>query len=173
MTATGKRVALLGTGTMGTGMARSLLRAGLPVDLWNRNPQRAAGLAADGAAVHTGPAGAVAAAEVVITMLADADAVRSVALDGMLDALRPGAVWAQMGTIGVQPTLELAATVAQRRPDVAFVDAPVSGSRVPAEAGELMIFASGPQQARQPLEPVFGAMGKGTNGWAWLARAAG
>jgi 3-hydroxyisobutyrate dehydrogenase len=150
-------------------MARSLLRAGLAVDVWNRDPQRAAALAADGAVVHAGPADAVASAQVVVTMLADAQSVRSVALDqGMLDALRPGAVWAQMGTIGVQQTADLAATVAQRRPDVAFADAPVSGSRVPAEAGELVILASGPERAKAVLAPVFAAIGESTR---WLGEA--
>jgi 3-hydroxyisobutyrate dehydrogenase len=160
------RVAVLGTGTMGAGMVRSLLRAGLPTGVWNRNPQRAAGL---GAVVHADPAEAVTAADVVVTMLADAGAVRSVAQDqGMLAALRPGAVWAQMGTIGMAATTELAATVAQQRPDVTFVDAPVSGSRAPAEAGELLIFASGPDRAKAALAPVFDAIGQSTR---WLGEA--
>jgi len=99
------RVAVLGLGTMGAGMARSLLRAGLPVDVWNRTPERAAVLAEAGAVAHTDPASAVAHAGVVITMLSDAAAVRAVALDaGMLAAMAPGAVWAQMATIGVAGT---------------------------------------------------------------------
>jgi 3-hydroxyisobutyrate dehydrogenase len=165
------RVAVLGIGPMGAGMARSLLRAGLPVDVWNRTPERAAGLAASGAVAHADPADAVAAADVVITMLADAAAVRSVALEGgMLAAMRSGAVWAQMGTIGVAATEELAAVVAGRRPDVSFVDAPVSGSRAPAEAGELAILASGPEGVRAALEPVFGAVGQVTR---WLGETPG
>ncbi len=163
------RVAVLGIGTMGAGMARSLLRAGLPTDVWNRAPERAAALAADGATPHTDPAAAVTAADVVVTMLADAAAVRSVALDeGMLAAMKPGAVWAQMGTIGVAATGELAAAVAERRPDAAFVDAPVSGSRAPAETGELLILASGPERAKSVLEPVFAAIGESTR---WLGGA--
>jgi 3-hydroxyisobutyrate dehydrogenase len=163
------RVAVLGLGTMGAGMAHSLLRAGLPVDVWNRSPERAAGLAAAGAGAHADPADAVAGAGVVITMLADAAAVRSVALDqGMLAAMRPGAVWAQMGTIGLAATEEMAAAVAGSRPDVLFVDAPVSGSRAPAEAGELVILASGPDAAKAALEPAFGAIGQATR---WLGEA--
>ena len=165
------RVAVLGLGTMGAGMARSLLRAGLPVDVWNRTPERAADAAAQGAAAHADPADAVAGAGVVITMLADAAATRSVALDqGMLAALRPGAIWAQMGTIGVAATEELAAAVADRRPDVGFVDAPVSGSRAPAEAGELAILAAGPERLRAALEPAFGAVGQATR---WLSEKPG
>ena len=165
------RVAVLGLGTMGAGMARSLLRAGLPVDVWNRAPERAADVAAQGAVAHADPADAVAGAGVVITMLADAAATRSVALDqGMLAALRPGAIWAQMGTIGVAATEELAAAVAGRRPDVGFVDAPVSGSRAPAEAGELAILAAGPERLRAALEPAFGAVGQATR---WLSEKPG
>lgn len=162
-------VAVLGTGTMGAGMARTLLRAGFAAHVWNRTPAAAAALAADGAVAHPDPSAAAAAADVVITMLADAEAVRSVAFGrGMLAALRRGAVWAQMGTIGVAATDELTVTVADRRPDVAFVDAPVSGSRAPAEAGELAILASGPQRARKALTPVFGALGASTR---WLGGA--
>jgi 3-hydroxyisobutyrate dehydrogenase len=163
------RVAVLGTGTMGAGMARSLLRAGLAVDVWNRTPEQAAALASAGASAHASPAEAAAAADVVITMLADAAATRSVALEGgMVAAMRPGAVWAQMGTIGVAGTEELAGLVATRRPDLVFVDAPVSGTRGPAEAGELLILASGPERARTALAPVFGALGKATR---WLGEA--
>ena len=163
------RVAVLGLGTIGAGMARSLLRAGLPVDVWNRTPERAADLAAAGAVAHADPASAVAHAAVVITILSDAAATRSAALDaGTLAAMRPGAVWAQMGTIGVAATEELAAAVAAQRPDVMFVDAPVSGTRAPAEAGELLVLASGPERARPLLEPVFGAVGQTTR---WLGEA--
>ena len=167
----GPRVAVLGLGTMGAGMARNLLRAGLPVDVWNRTPERAADVAARGAVAHADPADTVAGAGVVVTMLADPAATRSVALDtGMLDAMRPGAIWAQMGTIGVAATEELAVITAERRPDVVFVDAPVSGSRAPAEAGELAILAAGPERVRGSLEPVFGAVGQATR---WLGEKPG
>jgi 3-hydroxyisobutyrate dehydrogenase len=150
-------------------MARSLLRAGLPVDVWNRTPERAADLAAAGAVAHADPADAVAHAGVVITILSDAAATRSVALDaGMLAAMQPGAVWAQMGTIGVAATEELAAVAATQRPDVMFVDAPVSGTRGPAEAGELFVLASGPERAKPVVEPAFGAIGRATR---WLGEA--
>ena len=168
-TAQRPRVAVLGIGTMGAGMARSLLRAGLQVDVWNRTPAPATILGGMGAVVHRYAADAVASADVVVTMLADAAAVRSVALEqGVLTAMRPGAVWAQMSTIGVAATEELAGTVTAQRPDVHLVDAPVSGSRTPAEAGELVIFASGPDRAKTALEPVFGAIGQSTR---WLGKA--
>ena len=77
------------------------------------------------------------------------EAVLSIATEGgLLAALRPGAVWAQMGTIGVEGTEGIAALAKEQRPDTYFVDAPVSGSKVPAEQGRLLIFASGPDEAR-------------------------
>jgi 3-hydroxyisobutyrate dehydrogenase len=160
------RVAVLGIGTMGRGMAHSLLRAGFQVDVWNRSPEPAAQLAQHGATAHELPNYAVEHADVVITMLADAAAVEQVAFTGsMLETLRPGAVWAQMGTIGVAATDELAARVSKERPDVLFVDAPVSGTKGPAETGNLLILASGPEAARPLLDPVFAALGQRTK---WL-----
>jgi 3-hydroxyisobutyrate dehydrogenase len=81
-----------------------------------------------------------------------------------LEALPPGAVWAQMSTIGVEATEVIDSMVKERRPDISFVDAPVSGSKVPAELGRLTIFASGPEEARSKLEPVFAAIGE-RNAW--------
>lgn len=150
-------------------MARNLLRARLRVHVWDRTPAKADRLTGAGATAHPGPDVAAANADIVITMLPDGPAVTSVAIgQGMLKALRPRAIWSQMGTIGARATEELAAAVASQRPDVHFVDAPVSGTRGPAEAGQLLILASGPQAARQPLEPVFGAIGSRT---MWLGEA--
>ena len=163
------RVAVLGAGTMGQGMAHSLLRNGFTVDAWDRTPEKAAALAADGATAHEDARDAGREDEVVITMLADADAVNQVAFgDGMLEAMRRQAVWAQMGTIGVTATEELATRVRKERPDVYFVDAPVSGTRQPADNGQLLILASGPEQAKPVLEPVFAALGRETK---WLGEA--
>ena len=163
------RAAVLGAGTMGRGMAHSLLRNGFTVAAWDRTPEKAAALAADGATAREDARDAVRDVDVVITMVADADAVNQVAFDfGMLEALRPQAVWAQMSTIGVTATEELAARVSKERPDVYFVDAPVSGTRQPAENGQLLILASGPEQAKPVLEPVFAALGRETT---WLGEA--
>ena len=163
------RVAVLGLGTMGGAMARNLLRAGLRVNVWDRTPAKADRLTGAGATAHPGPDVAAANADVVITMLPDGPAVTSVAVDqGMLRAVRPRAIWSQMGTIGVRATHELAETVARQRPDVQFVDAPVSGTRGPAETGDLHILASGPEAAHKPLEPVFGAIGGRT---MWVGEA--
>jgi 3-hydroxyisobutyrate dehydrogenase len=163
------RVSMLGAGTMGAGMAQRLLDLGFPVDVWDRAPGPSARLAERGATAHPEAAQAVAGADIVLTMLATGDAVTDVMLHtGTVDALRPGAVWAQMGTIGLEATEGLIAEVVHRRPDIAFVDAPVSGSREPARSGRLLILASGPDRAKPILEPVFGALGQRT---LWLGPA--
>jgi 3-hydroxyisobutyrate dehydrogenase len=88
--------------------------------------------------------------------------------DGVAQRLPDGAVWAQMGTIGVEATIGLADRLGQLRPDAMFVDAPVSGSKGPAEAGQLLILASGPAAAEAVLAPAFAAMGRKTS---WLGAA--
>lgn len=156
-------VAVLGLGGMGYGMAASLLRAGLPTLVWNRRPERAGGLADQGAEVAANAADAARRADVVITMVTDADAVMSIAADqGMLAAMRQGAIWAQMSTIGVSGIERVAALVSQQRPDVLLLDAPVAGSRGPAQQGQLTILASGPGEARSRVAPVLDALGQRT-----------
>lgn len=161
-------MAVLGTGIMGSAMARNLIRAGLPTTVWDRSAAATASLAGAGATAAPTAAEAVRDAGVVITMLPTADVVTSVVLDGgVAEAFPPGAVWAQMGTIGVSATEEIGRRLAGTRSDVVLVDAPVSGSKGPAEAGRLLILASGPPQARQALEPVFGPLGR----TVWLGGA--
>ena len=162
-------VTVLGTGTMGSAFATNLCAEGIATTVWDRTPANAAPLAAAGATVASSATDAVAGADVVITMLPDADAVTSV-MDHqrILDALAPGATLVQMGTIGLAGTDRMAALVTERRPDVSFVDAPVSGSKGPAEHGQLLILASGPSTVRDNLEPVFDALGRRT---LWLGDA--
>lgn len=162
-------IAVLGAGTMGSAMARRLLRAGFPVHVWNRTQRPALALARVGAFVHDDPRDAVSRADVVLSVLPTAAVVTDVVVErGVLAAMSSGAVWAQMGTIGIEETAGLEATVRARRPDVRFVDAPVSGSRGPAESGELIVLASGPDSAVATLTPVFAAVGRRT---LWLGPA--
>jgi len=169
MAGTGEHVAVLGIGAMGRGMAASALRAGIPTIVWNRSMEAARDLAELGAEVAGTAAGAARRAAVVVTMVTDADAVISVARDqGMLAALAPGAIWAQMSTIGVAGTERVAAMVGSERPDVVLLDAPVSGSKEPAERGQLTIFASGPGEARARAAPLFDALGQRT---IWVGAA--
>ncbi|MBB5953953.1 3-hydroxyisobutyrate dehydrogenase [Saccharothrix tamanrassetensis] len=148
-------VAVLGTGMMGAGMARSLLRAGLAVTVWNRSAEKARPLAENGAVVVEDPAEAVANADVVLTVLFDADSTAEV-MSGL--SLPDGAVWVQSGTVGLAGTGRLA-ELAGATP---FVDAPVLGTRKPAEEGKLTVLAAGPLALRERVGPVFDAIGART-----------
>lgn len=160
--------AFLGIGTMGHGMAASALRAGIRTVVWNREGRRTEDLAAIGSEVAPTAADAAAHAGIVVTMVTDADAVMSIATEqGMLDAVAPDAIWVQMSTIGVAGIDRVAALVKGRRPDVTLLDAPVSGSKEPAEKGQLTIFASGPDDARARVAPLFDALGQRT---VWVGR---
>jgi 3-hydroxyisobutyrate dehydrogenase len=163
MTAQQRCVAFLGVGGMGHGMAVSALRAGLPIVVWNRTPRATEDLADLGAEVAGTAAEAARRAAIAVTMVTDVDAVTSIAVDqGMLAALSPGTIWAQMSTIGLAGTERLAALAGRERPDVLFLDAPVAGTRGPAAAGQLTIYASGPIEARDRVTPLFDALGQRT-----------
>jgi 3-hydroxyisobutyrate dehydrogenase len=140
-------------------MARNLVSAGLDVTVWNRNPDRARTLADVGARVATDAGEAVAGADIVVTMLFDADATAQV-IEPVLPSLAPGAVWVQTGTVGLEGTARLA-ELADRH-DVAFLDAPVLGTRQPAEQGTLTVLVGGPEALRDKVAPVFDAIGSRT-----------
>jgi 3-hydroxyisobutyrate dehydrogenase len=160
-------VALLGTGIMGAGMGRSMLRAGLPLRAWNRTEARAKALEPAGAVVAPSPADAVRGADVIVTMLPSADVVEDV-MRQAVPGLRRGQVWAQTSTVGLAGVKQLARFAAEH--DLVFVDSPVLGTRQPAERGALTVFAAGPDRAREWVQPVFDAIGEKT---VWLGTAAG
>ena len=162
-----RRVAVLGTGTMGAPMARNLRHAGFGVRVWNRTMAKAAALAADGARPASDPAAAARGAEVLITMLADGATVEDAMTGpkGALLKLRSNAIWIQMSTVGVEWTDRLA-DLAEGH-GVAFLDAPVSGSSAPAERGELEILAAGALEVRPRVQPIFDVLGRRT---LWLDR---
>jgi 3-hydroxyisobutyrate dehydrogenase len=163
MATTKEPVAFLGIGTMGHAMATSALRGGIPTIVWNRDLEAARDLADLGAVVVETPADAARQAALVVMMVTDANVVVSIARDqGMLAALVPGAIWVQMSTIGVAGIERVAALADAERPDVTVIDAPVSGSKDPAEQGQLTIFASGPDEAHSRLGPLFDALGQRT-----------
>ncbi|GAB3871442.1 NAD(P)-dependent oxidoreductase [Kibdelosporangium lantanae] len=153
-------VALLGTGIMGKGMAMNIAKAGIPVRAWNRTRANAEPLAEHGVTVTDTAAEAVEGADVVITMLFDTDSVEAVIKDVSLG----DAVWAQMSTVGIDGTARLA-KLSER-----FVDAPVLGSKKPAEDGTLVVLASGPAEFRDRLAPVFDAVGSKT---MWVSEEPG
>jgi 3-hydroxyisobutyrate dehydrogenase len=166
---TGEAVAVLGAGgTMGFPMARNIARASIEVRAWNRSRQKAEPLTGDGVVVCDTPAEAADGAGIVLTMLADADAVIA-AMDGARGALTTAAesrIWLQMSTIGEAGTERCMALA--RDHGLAFVDAPVLGTKQPAEQRQLVIMASGPEETRERVQPIFDAIGKRT---IWVGEA--
>jgi 3-hydroxyisobutyrate dehydrogenase len=161
------RVAVLGTGIMGAPMARNLLQAGSDVTVWNRTEQKARPLEEAGARVASTPVDAVRDAQILVTMLADARAVEAtVVASGGLDAMPLDSLWIQSSTVGVAATERLAELAGER--GITFVDAPVLGTKKPAEDGQLFVLASGPAEARARCEPVFDAIARGH---VWLGEA--
>lgn len=160
------RVAVLGTGVMGTPIAGNLLDAGFDVTVWNRTPEKAEAMVESGAHLASTPADAAWDADFLITMLTDGDAVERVMTgpSGALPMLAADTVWIQMSTVGVAATRHLA-DLAEGR--TGFVDAPVSGSSGPAERGELLVLASGEPGLRAGAQPLFDALGRST---LWLDR---
>lgn len=153
------QVAVLGTGTMGAGMARSLLRAGHGVRAWNRSPDKAGALAEDGATVAASAADAVAGADVVVTMLFDTDAVLSV-LGEVAPAFGPDTILVQSSTVGLDGIAGI--TALAERHSLALLDAPVVGTKQPAENGQLVVLASGDSALRPRVQPAFDAIGSKT-----------
>ena len=156
-------VADLGTGTMGGGMVRSLRREGIAVRMWNRDGAKAQALTETGAEAFDSPAEAAQGADAVLTMVFDADA----AIDVIRQAApSEGTVWLQCTTVGVagaDRTVEVA-----RELGLVLVDAPVLGTRQPAEDGKLTVLASGPEDVRNRVAPVFDAIGSRT---LWVGEA--
>jgi 3-hydroxyisobutyrate dehydrogenase len=150
-------IAALGTGVMGAPMARNLARAGHEVRAWNRSLDKAQALSDEGVGVRDDPASAADGADVVMTMLSDADAVLDVARRANL---ADGQIWWQASTIGIEG-IEQCAVLAQETGAV-LVDAPVLGTRLPAEEGKLVVLASGADPALDACAPLFDAVGQRT-----------
>jgi len=154
------RVALLGTGIIGRGMALNIVAAGIPLTVWNRTPDKAEGL---GAAVADSPRAATEGSDLVVTILSDAAVVETVIREA---APAAGTIWLQQATVGVEGCERLAKVAAEL--GLVYVDAPVLGTKGPAEAGQLTVLASGPDAARELATPVFDAIGAKT---LWLGAA--
>jgi 3-hydroxyisobutyrate dehydrogenase len=159
------RVAVLGTGTMGGGMCRNISAAGLPLTVWNRSRDRAEAVAGDGVRVADTPGDAVSGADVVLTMLFDTDAVADV-MQQARGSFAPEAVWLQTSTVGVAGSDRLSALADEL--GLLLVDAPVLGTKQPAEKGALVVLASGPDDVRERCAPVLDAIGSRT---MWLGGA--
>jgi 3-hydroxyisobutyrate dehydrogenase len=153
-------VAFLGLGIMGSGMARRLLTNGFPLAAFNRSAEKSRPFANEGALVATSPRGAAEHAEIIISMVADDQAARMMWLgeNGALAAAKPGAVCIECSTVTVNWVRELAALAASRRCE--FLDAPVTGSKTQAAAGELSFIVGGDSATLEKARPVLAAMSK-------------
>jgi 2-hydroxy-3-oxopropionate reductase len=155
------RISLLGTGLMGAPMARRLCAAGLEVTVWNRSPEKARPLVADGARVATVLADAVRGAEVVVTMIEHGEAVEDLLFrQGLADALPEGSLMVDMSSIRPAQARAHAAALVER--GVAHLDAPVSGGTLGAQAGTLAIMAGGEAEDFARAAPVFTPLGRAT-----------
>jgi 3-hydroxyisobutyrate dehydrogenase len=159
-------VAVLGTGIIGSAVARNLARQGFAVQAWNRTRAKAEPLAEHGVRISATPAEAVDGARIVLTVLKDGPAVLE-AMRAATDGLAPETVWVQMSTVGdvVEDLTEFARTAG-----LLFVDAPVQGTRQPAEQGQLVVLAAGAPAVREKVQPVFDAIGKRT---VWVSEDGG
>ncbi len=150
------RVAFLGLGIMGHAMATNLVKAGHQVTVWNRSP----GKLVDGAGVAPNPVAAAQGAEVVWLCVSDTDAVEQVIFgsEGAAPSLAEGAIIADSSTISPSATAKFAERMAQK--GVAWVDAPMTGSKIGAQNGTLIFMVGGDEPVIERLKPLFAAMGK-------------
>ena len=150
------RVAFLGLGIMGRSMAANLVKAGHEVAVWNRSP----GKVVEGARSAASPADAAAGVEVVWMCLSDTKAVEGVLFgaNGIEQSLTSGMIIADSSTISYSATLRFAERVKTRGVD--YVDAPMTGSKIAAEAGSLIFMVGGEESVLARLQPLFQAMGK-------------
>lgn len=155
-----EQIALLGTGTMGSGMARNLRKAGFPLTVYNRTREKAEQLAETGAQVADTPAQAAAGAAVVLSILADDDASRAAWLgpNGALVAMKHGSIVIECGTVSPDWIKELHEAVETR--GLRMMDAPVTGSRPQADAGELTFIAGADSATLEAVRPVLEAMSR-------------
>jgi 3-hydroxyisobutyrate dehydrogenase len=155
-----ENVALLGLGTMGAGMAANLLKAGFSLTVYNRTPAKAKALTDLGARSAATPAEAVKGASVIISMLSDDVASRAVWIGekGALDAAEKNSVLIESSTVSPEWIAELVEVAAQR--GLNFLDAPVTGSRMQAEAGQLSFLVGGTDVALEKATPALKAMSK-------------
>jgi 3-hydroxyisobutyrate dehydrogenase len=158
-----QRIALLGVGTMGAGMAANWLKKGFPLTIWNRTPGKAEPLAGRGATIATTPREAAADADIIVAMVADDDASRGVWLggSGALEGAKPGAIVIESSTLTPDWVRELAGKAQER--GCRFLDAPVGASRPAAAAGQLVFFIGGDAETLEAVRPALMAVAQRIN----------
>lgn len=155
----GSKVAVLGLGTMGAGMASNLIAAGFAVSGYNRSRERAAPLTGKGLTLADDPAAAVAGRGAALACLADDSALASILFDqGAIQSLRPGSLLIDTGTTSLEMTNRIMGACDER--GIAFIDAPVTGSKLGAEGGTLTLMVGGPESRLERGRALFEAVGK-------------
>lgn len=154
------KVGLIGLGLMGLPMSRNLLKAGFPLTVWNRTPEKAEGLAREGAKVANSPQEVAASSDVLITIVSDPPALEQVLFgaNGALAALKKDSVLVDSSTVSPALARRIAKSCAERGVD--FLDAPVTGGTWGAEKGELVFMVGGRQEVLDRVQPVLQALGK-------------
>ncbi len=153
------KIGFIGLGIMGSRMAANLQKAGHDLIVYNRTPEKAKALVEAGALLAPDPAEAVRDVDVVITMLSTPDVVRQTA-EVILPAMKPGIFWVDVSTVNPSFSKEMAQLSVKHR--TRFVDAPVAGSKAPAENGELLFLAGGTEEELTEVAPLLDIMGKKT-----------
>ena len=155
-----QKIGFLGLGIMGSAMAQNLVKAGFPVTVWNRSPEKCAELATLGAAVAATPAEVTASCTITFAMLADPAAAHEVCFGtgGALEGIGAGRGYVDMSTVDAATARAVGAAVTAR--GGRFLEAPVSGSKKPAQDGTLIILASGDRGLFDEALPFFEKMGK-------------
>ena len=169
------KIGFIGLGIMGSRMAANLLKNGSHLIIYNRTAEKAKPLLAEGATWAESPANLAESADILFTILADPEAVQNTALgaNGFLDRLHPGSIWVDSSTVNPSFTKMMAQEAHERR--IHFVDAPVAGTKGPAEQGQLTFLVGGDPEDVQTCQPFFEAMGKkivhmGPNGMGTSAK---
>ena len=149
-----EKIAYLGLGIMGQGMAANLLKAGYPVTVWNRTPTRCEPLVAQGATQASSPAQTAANADVVMYCVSDDAAVEALVFgeEGVLAGVRSGQIVIDLTTVHPDTTRQEAAAYAER--GVGFLDAPVFGSKNEAAMGGLWIVVGGDRDLFEQMKPI-------------------
>jgi 3-hydroxyisobutyrate dehydrogenase len=152
------RIGWIGLGNMGVRMVRNLLKAGFEVTVYNRTAAKAAPLQQEGAGLAASAADLWAAADIIITMVADDAALKEIHDGGFRDGAQAGKMLIDMSTVSPATTREFAGKMAEKGVD--YLDAPVAGSVKPAELGQLVIMAGGKKEAYEAALPIFTKLGK-------------
>jgi len=167
-----KRIGFIGLGTMGTPMAQNIIRGGYDMVVYNRNASKCAPLKKEGALIADSPQEVAAECDLTLTIVSDPQAALAVSLgdDGVLKGLSPGKGYIDLSTVDAATSQKIASAVTEV--GARFLEAPVSGSKKPAEDGTLIILAAGDNGLYEEALPLFGLLGKAAHYFGDVGRGA-